>query len=279
ALSTDGLMVAVSGRGRRVHDSWIQDIARSIQTRLTTCNPLRGPRPIWSPTGEQIVFTAWVEFDRKFDVYVRSVKTTEEAKPRHATPAVEVPTDWSPDGKYVVYQVGTQKPSRDLWYSWAEPDGSGYESAPFLETPFTERVAKFSPDGRFLAYCSDESGNDEVYVQPFPQGGEKWRISRNGGTQPRWSRDGRELFYVEHDTMMRVPVTLTPGFSAGSPERLFSHPGLVSLWPEQRYDVSADGQRFIVVETLAPEGDQRPTIHVVQNWFAEFRHRQEQDSP
>jgi serine/threonine-protein kinase len=111
----------------------------------------------------------------------------------------------------------------------------------------------------------------EVYVEAFPTGGSRQRISKNGGTQPRWSRDGKELFYVEGDTLMAVSVTTTPSFSAGPATALFRHPTLQDHTPYSQYDVSNDGQKFILAE---PVGELPvPKIRVVQNWFSEFQGR------
>ena len=144
-----------------------------------------------------------------------------------------------------------------------------------MQTPFNERTAKFSPDGRYVAYSSNESGQYEVYVRPFPEGGRKTTVSSRGGRQPRWSRDGKELFYVEGATLVAVSVSSDAAFSVGSMTRLFEHLSFArSFYPQ--YDVSADGQRFILDEPagLGSEAP-APAIRVVQNWFAEFRGRQD----
>ncbi len=139
-------------------------------------------------------------------------------------------------------------------------------------------MARFSPDGRYVAYVSNESGQMEVYVQPFPEGGRKVTVSSNGGRQVRWSRDGKELFYVEGQTLVAVSVSSGSSFSAGSATRLFEHPGLglgagILSAP---YDVSADGQRFVVAEPLGEGADAtKPSIRVVQNWYEEFRGREQ----
>ncbi len=127
-----------------------------------------------------------------------------------------------------------------------------------------------SHDARFLAYESNESGRYEVHVQPFPEGGSTTRISTNGGVQPRWSCDGKEIFYVEGDTLMAVPVNLSSSFSAGEPQRLFEG---AFRGRGQQYDVAPDGQRFVVSELL--EGVPESTVHVVLNWFEEFREPQQ----
>ena len=180
--------------------------------------------------------------------------------------------DWSPDERHL---LGTQPQEghRDIWYA-KRKDDSTYEAAPFLQGPFEERAAKFSPDGRLVAYSSNESGRYEVYVRRFPDGGGKRQVSQNGGGQPRWSNDGKEMFYVEDDWLAVIPVTITPSFSVGSPRRLFQSAGFRGEYRgtdavRPSYDVSADGQRFVIAEPL--EDAPPPVIRVVQNWAAEFQ--------
>ena len=150
-----------------------------------------------------------------------------------------------------------------------------WEPHPFLRTPFRESAAKFSPDSRFVAYVSNESGRGEVYVQPFPEGGRRLTVSSNGGRQPRWRRDGKELFYLEGATLVAVSVSTSPSFSVGSATRLFKTIGTrAGRWgPYPQYDVSPDGQRFILAEPVGEGATSEPSIRVVQNWFAEFRGR------
>ena len=163
-----------------------------------------------------------------------------------------------------------------LWYLERSEDGSSWEPHSFLQTRFDERAAKFSPDGRYVAYISNESGRSEVYVRPFPEGGRKWTVSSNGGRQPRWSMDGKELFYVKESALLAVSVTTRPKFSVGSSTSLFQHPSLTTLAPYPVYDVSADGQRFILAEVVGEAADApEPSIRVVQNWFAQFRGREQ----
>ncbi len=145
-----------------------------------------------------------------------------------------------------------------------------------MQSPFGEYVPRFSPDGRYVAYVSSESGQMEVYVQPFPEGGRKVTVSSNGGTKVRWSRDGKELFYVEGQTLVAVSVSSGSSFSAGSATRLFEHPGLIGGTEYPPYDISADGQRFILAEWVGAGADApEPSIRVVMNWFEEFRGRQQ----
>ena len=152
--------------------------------------------------------------------------------------------------------------------------GSGFDAIPFLQTQFTETEPRFSPDGRFVVYRSDQSGRNEIYVRTFPDGENARRVSINGGQWPRWSRDGKELFYLEGNTLVTAPVSTSPTFTTGAITPLFQHASFGGGGPG--YDVSADGQRFVVVETLEPVEAEPPSIRVVQNWFAEFEDRQGQ---
>jgi Tol biopolymer transport system component len=144
---------------------------------------------------------------------------------------------------------------------------------PFLVTRATEGAAKFSPDGRWIAYVSDESGKPEVYVQPFPATGGKWQVSTDGGTEPVWNRNGRELFYRSGNRMMAVDVVTQPTFSNGRPRQLFEGKYVSSLFPLTgfAYDVSPDGQRFLMIEETG--STTAAQINVVLNWAEELKRR------
>jgi dipeptidyl aminopeptidase/acylaminoacyl peptidase len=187
-----------------------------------------------------------------------------------ATPRDEFVVDWSQDGKYLFYVVADPETGEDIWYLERTGDGSGWEPHPFLQARSLQTAAKLSPDGRYVVYLSEESGRREIYVQSFPEGGRKITVSSAGGVQPRWSRDGKELFYVEGGSLMAVAVSNVPSFSLGPAKRLFEHPSFTAA-PVPQYDVSADGQRFLVVEPVGGG----PSIRIVQNWFAEFKDREQ----
>ena len=160
----------------------------------------------------------------------------------------------------------------DLWYLEKSDDGSSYKEVLFLQSRFNETTAKFSPDGRYVAYSADESGEYEVYIRRFPDAGGLRRVSANGGSQPRWRADGKELFYVEGDRLMAVPVSTSPELTVGTPKLLFSSPGLLLNGDRVlNYDVTPDGQRFVVWEPIEAEEEVQQSIRVVQNWFAEFK--------
>ena len=250
-------------------DVWVHDVRRPIKTRLTFAQG-RDYSARWSATSNEIIFSSARGGDSA--LFITSADGSSDAKKLFDAPGKpENPHDWSRDGRFLILHINDPESARDLWYLERKDDGSWSDPAEFLKTPFEERVAVFSPEARFVAYVSDESGRDEVYVRLFPPGGGKWQVSELGGTQPRWSRGGKEIFYVEDDTLIAVSVNTKPAFSVGSAERLFSDSHLANAFPQQTYDVAADGQRFVMVDNL---GDPKRTIHVVQNWFEEFRNQQ-----
>ena len=272
ALSPDGRQVAVRGLEDNNEDVWVHQVGRSLKRRLTF-NAATDGRPIWSPSGKEIAFRS--DRGEGYDkIYIRPADGTGEPALLVDNPLDEIPNDWSPDGKYLLYSVNGEETAWDLWYLKRKEDGSGFEPVPFLQTSFSERAAKFSPDGRFVAYVSDESGRNEVYVRPFPGGDGKWQVSGNGGTQVRWSKDGKELFYVERDTLMAVAVATTPSFTSGAVTRLFQDADLLGV-EAPRYDVSGDGRRFVLREPVAGTEEKPPSIHIVQNWYEEFRDREQ----
>jgi serine/threonine-protein kinase len=150
---------------------------------------------------------------------------------------------------------------------------SDRKAQPFLNTRFNESAPRFSPDGRWLAYVSDESGHWETYVRPYPGPGGKWQVSTEGGTEPVWNPNGRELFYRQANKMMAVDVTTQPGFSAGKPKLLFEEPYLPTAATIQNYDVSPDGQHFLMVKPVEQEQSAPTQINVVLNWFEELKQK------
>ncbi len=261
ALSPDERRVAVVEVEQDRLTIWLHDTARAVRTRLTLDSP--GMRPIWSPAGDRITFTA----DRQsLDAYTVPANGRGQAKPLIEGPLAESATHWSPDGKHLLFL--RQDTNGQLWYLRRKPDGSGFEEVLFLEGPYGIHAAQFSPDGRFVAYVSDESGRKELYVTPFPDAERKWPVSTNGAGQPRWRRDGSELYYAEGTTLVAASVRTRPDFSVEGITRLFEAAHL-PVGDSHSYDVSADGQRFVLPAPV--EGGEPAKIRVVQNWYEEFR--------
>ena len=180
----------------------------------------------------------------------------------------QYPSSWSPDGQFLAFhqQPSMASPEVDMWILPLEGERM---PQPILQTQFNEEAPTFSPDGHWLAYASDESGRYEVYVRPYPKVEDgKWQISTEGGVEARWAPNGRELFYRNRDQMMVVDITTEPTFRPGAPRQLFEQVfNVTNVGPN--YDVSPDGQRFLMVQAVE-EG--APTqIKVVLNWTEELK--------
>jgi dipeptidyl aminopeptidase/acylaminoacyl peptidase len=176
----------------------------------------------------------------------------------------QLPSDWSQDGRFIVFTEEHQTTGLDLWVL---PMEGAREARPFLQTRFMEHSASFSPNGDWLAYTSDETGREEVYIQAFPGPGAKTQLSTHGGSSPLWSRDGREIFFAAGDRMMAVRVTTEREFRAEQPIELFQ--GNLGWQRAQNLTASADSQRFIIPKpTCATSG---LDLRVILNWTQEIR--------
>jgi eukaryotic-like serine/threonine-protein kinase len=273
ALSPDGRRVAVYSTESGNADIWVHDLIRSTKMRLTFDESLERT-PAWSPSGGEIVY--WLQSgggDAR--LMKKAADGTGEAvvlvEAKHTLPD----PDWSRDGRYLVYQERNSRTSWDISYLRFEPSGDVAEPATFLKTAATEVAPKLSPDARFLAYISDESGRFEIYIRSFPDGAGKWQASVNGGMQPRWRSDGRELYYVEASTLMAVAVSTGQGLTLGLPQKLFESTDLRSAKAPPSYDVSANGQKFVTIAPVEGGKTEPPKIHIVENWYEEFRDRKQ----
>jgi Tol biopolymer transport system component len=266
SLSPDGRFVAMSRSVDGNTDIWRLDIDRDILARFTS-EAVPEIYPLWSPDGQRIVYSSRTAGKPGFDLYEKSVNSTAPGTLLLKVDTVAVATDWSPDGRVLLYRRFDPKNSTDIWALPTEGDRHPF---PVVQTAFDERDAQFSPDGKWIAYQSNESGRFEVYVQPFPGPGGKTQVSIEGGAQPRWQRDGRELFYIAldgylHSVQMRFASNNTI-VQAGSPVRMFmTHVGaVVQGGSSQAYVVSRDGQRFLM-NTVAEVASNSP-ITMILNW-------------
>ena len=238
------------------------DLIRGVTSRLTF-DPAIDTFPIWSPDGIRILYPnnrAGV-----FDLYVKAATGAgqEEVLVKMGTPT-GWGTHWSRDGRFIAYEIPGAKTGRDLWIA---PQFGDRKPFPYLNTQFNESEGSFSPDGRWVAYVSDESGRDEVYVQAFPLSGAKFQISTGGGSEPNWRKDGTELFYLAGDrNLMAVPIKSGATLEAGVPKSLF--PIAATAW-NHSFAVANDGQRFLVSTNAG--GEKAAPITVVLNWQAALK--------
>ena len=267
ALSPDEKRVAVGVRDPRAAsaDIWLVDLARGIRSRFTF-DPANETTARWSPDGSRVVFSS----NRAgfTDFYEKSSSGAGEEKPVFRSDQDKFLTDWSQDGRFLAYHTPSPKTG---WDVWVLPLSGDRKPIPFVQTEFSEAQGQFSPDGKWLAYASDESGIFEVYVRPFPAPGGKWQVSTSGGTQPQWRRDGKELFYLsEEGKLAAVEVKSGSTFDASAPRPLFQARFPTASAPFGRtYTVTADGQRFLVTRLM--EEDRAIPITVVLNWTADLK--------
>ena len=263
ALSPDGTRLAYGFAEKSgAQDIWVRDLKRDVSSRLTF-NPRNESWPVWSPDGRRIVYCT----DRTGhqSLMSRDASGAGTERPVFGMDDAEVlPTDWSPDGHRLALSVVPASRRADL--KMLSMDGAPQVSD-YLVTDAGESGAHFSPDGRFVAYTSNESGTPEVYVQTFPVGGGKWQISNGGGGQAWWRGDGKELFFVSpDDTLSAVPVETRVAFEPGIPKPVFKRKLARGGVVRNRWCPSPDGQRFVVNAAL--EAGNAVPISVVLNWPA-----------
>jgi len=268
ALSPDGGRVAVSRFGDYATGLWLFDFARATDTRFTL-DQSNSESPVWSPDANRIAFASNRD-GRTMNLYQKLADSAKDEELLVKSSVDKNPTSWSRDGRYLLYTARDPLTKADLW---ALPLTGDKKPIPFLQTEFNEQDGHFSPDGRWVAYTSDESGRNEIYVRAFGLGadgavanaGGKLLISTAGGVGPRWSKDGNELFYVALDgKVMAVEMTNNPLFRPGLPKELFQGP-TQSLTPRgSQWDVAPDGRRFLIA-ALATQSVSEPFM-VVLNW-------------
>jgi eukaryotic-like serine/threonine-protein kinase len=271
-LSPDSRRVAV-GITEQDSQVWLYDLSRETLTRFTFEGSVNY-FPTWTPDGKRIAFQSNKEGPS--NVFWQPADGSGGLERLTTSEYIQAPNSWSPDGQLLAFVEVNPSTQRDIWVlPLGDPGtpGQARKAQPFLRTRFDEAVPRFSPDGRWLAYISNESGRYEIYVQPYPGPGGKWQISTEGGTEPVWNRNGRELFYRSGDKMMAVDIATQPDFAAGTPRMLFEGRYEPAPVPAANYDVSPDGQRFLMLKPSAAAEAAPTQINVVLNWFEELKRR------
>ncbi len=269
-ISPDGSKLALDIRDQEL-DIWIWDFRRETLTRLTF-DPGEDEFPVWSPDGKRIAFSSsrGGGSTSETDLYWRAADGTGTADRLAEFDGQIFPSSFLPDASALLVRTTPSGNADDL--SIVRLGGEG-DPVPLVQTAFEERDAEISPDGRWMAYVSNDSGNDEIYVRPYPDvDSGRWQVSTSGGVQPLWSRDGQELFYRNGEALIAVRIETDESFSAGNPQILFEGPYAGSEagpFNSRSYDVSLQGDRFLMIKPL-PQSTAQPEIIVVENWFDEL---------
>ncbi len=263
--------VAVSPNGKTAAaavgdpaDIWLFDLERGVRSRFTF-DPWHEATPVWSPDSRTILY--WSDRGIQADTLRKTIGATAETAFLDDRNIHEKPLAWSKDGRFVgVSKFSVNGSSQgDLWIHPTDPSSKPF---PYMASTFNESDMRFSPDGRFVAYVSNESGRNEVYVGSFPLPAETLLLSTEGGTAPRWSDDGREVFYIAHNgSMMLAPVLSTNPLKTGAATALFKVPMFSA--PDPFYDVTSDGQRFLINQ---PEQKTEEPVTVIVNWTSALKH-------
>jgi Tol biopolymer transport system component len=259
-LSPDERRVVLDEADRRYRNVWTLDLATGARSRLT----FQGSddwQPIWSSDGLRVLFGSYR--NGPIDMYIKPADGSGPEEVFLRSSIQKGPRDWSKDGRFVLYTQDTPENKEDLFVRRVSGND---EPIAIAATVAREFDGRFSFDGRWVSYVSNESGTEEVYVQSFPPTGGKWQVSNGGGHSPRWREDGRELFYLTPTGEMRsVSIAAGPSFVAGPARPLFRMSGIASGEPgNTSYEVTRDGQRFLVsVNKGAPPP---PYISVILNW-------------
>jgi serine/threonine-protein kinase len=268
-ISPDGRRAAVWTQGDR--NVWIVDLVRGVMTRLTSDG--RNARAIWTPDGQRLTYAT--ANGGPENLYWRPADGTGAPELLRKSAYPNTASSWSPDGRTLLFMELDRTTGYDVWALSADGD---HRAHPILQTKYDEQYAEFSPDGHWIAYVSNETGQTEVYVQPYPGTGARQQVSVGGGTAPAWSRDGKELFYLTARSVggqavplkiMVVPVTLTPTFDAGAPHVLFE--GTFGNSAAIRdYDVTPDGRRFLMVQQHERPLASTAELVLAENWTDEL---------
>jgi len=261
-FSPDGRRIALTSFQGRAVGLQVYDVSLGTLSVLSFGGSARYPE--WTPDGRRISF-AWIPAsgpDRQQDFYATAADGSGEPSPILRFPQPQWEMAWAPDGKSFAFRQTDSLTGRDL-YVFALDSST---PQPFLKTSFDERSPAVSPDGRWLAYVSNESGHDEIYVRGYPAPLGRWQISSGGGNSPRWAPTGRELYYRSADSLISASVVTGPTFAVGARRALFAGP-YFSQTDHAEYDVSPDNQHFVFIGGASA----RPGLIITLNWFQELR--------
>ena len=263
-VSPDGTRVAVTVVGQNP-DIWLWDMSGGTLTRVTS-DPAIDGNPVWTPDGRRLVFAS--NRAGALNLFSQGADGTGDVERLTESPNLQFPSAVTPDGTRVVFTERSSKTGEDVMA--LHLDGT-HQVLPLVQTPFDERNGTVSPNGRWLAYEANDSGQFEIYVRPFPaiNGGHR-QVSTSGGTQPLWAPGGRELFYVAPDGgLMRVAVVGEPAWTVGSPTKVLEGRYTVVTGGSRNYDIAADGQRFLMIKTTAGDATTAPPQIVIVQHFDE----------
>jgi serine/threonine protein kinase len=275
AISPDGNTIAVDEQGQGATTSnsmiWLHDVARGSKSRFTQSGS-RSFAAVWSPDARRVVYAS--STGTQYNLYLKDVNGGEQETPLLSSSTnLRAPSDWSRDARFLIYTQTDPKTQADIWYL-PDPGKPGSKPVKFLATDASESQGQLSPDGRWLAYFSNQSGGiGDIYIRPFPSVSREWKVSVNGGREPRWSRDGKELFYLERliPKSVLMAVAIHPDASGslqlGTPDKLFEFQSSIGYVPQLNlfsYSPHLNGRRFLVMVDANAEA--APVINVITNW-------------
>jgi serine/threonine-protein kinase len=265
-FSPDGRRIALVSSEGRNQDVRVLDLERGTLSRLTFEGVNNYPE--WTADGRRVAFNSNRPGSRGLDIYWTAADGSGEARPLLTAPGVQQEVQFTPDGRTIALRQATPGTTtkRDLWIAQVDSPQAAH---PYLASPFEERSMALSPDGAWMAYVSDESGRDEVYVRSFPEASGRWQISVDGGLEPRWAHSGRALFYRTGDSLVSVAVTTRPAFVQGQRSLVFMRPYFTGDTHHAHWDVAPGDRAFVFIR----QGIETPSLVVALNWFEELKRR------